>query len=393
MKRPHLLVMVMTLAASSLITARPASAEPPRAIVTWVSPASATETASMTVEVPELTGSYTLTWSAGAGLSGSSAGELDPSGATPPIEIDTSGVPDGSRTFNGTITVDDPLFGEYANIAFSSSMWIDRTYPQVSSATATANAIYPRIAEGRFPASTVVTVNATDATSSALSVLFRNTTSGQDHVFDHFELGGDAKTWLGLDGDDRRMPYGNYRVIVSDGYNETATDLYLTLSSLHPERRTWRRTVTPKASLISRYVGRCSTLRLPSARGWAGSAGYYANTRCGAQTARASAVQGIHAAILPAAYRYQQLTIYVRGAAARSRPRSTAVAAYINNRDMVTGAILLRPSNGQYKLLPRGATALMAPDRSVAWIVSAMSGNRYDVARFILELDYEVLVP
>lgn len=181
----------------------------------------------------------------------------------------------------------------------------------------------------------------------------------------------------------------------SDNRSETKT-VSMTVSRKRLVTKTMWRTVRAAGSKVDQYVGRCSTLRRPSARGWVGSLGLYSNTRCGSNDER-SLVATAHAVRVPKAFqnRYGSLVVKVYGGAARSRPNSRALLEYLRVsdkawvKDQVIGP-RVGTKTGQTAAAGRFVHA-KTTEPWVAWGLLTARGHRYDVRDFTVVLRYTVL--
>ncbi len=208
--------------------------------------------------------------------------------------------------------------------------------------------------------------------------------------------------WDGRDDASLLQPAGDYTVTVSDASDTTSSDsTTVTLDRARLVTRTFRKEVKATRSTIDRQVGRCSTLRRPAARGWSGSLGYYANTRC-RHSGRPSVVATVNGVLVPQALRdpdygsfYRGVVVKTYAGAARNRGRSKAVLQYWNRRDDQWFAIERMPSALGTHAGRRAPSAPMIfanhGNPYLLWSLFTANGNRYDVKSFTVVLKYQVL--
>jgi hypothetical protein len=156
--------------------------------------------------------------------------------------------------------------------------------------------------------------------------------------------------------------------------------------------KTFRKVVTPAGSLVGKpYVGRCSTLKRPSDRGWAGSFGLYTATKCKG-TFKTTVIGTDHAMRMPRAIRYKRLRISTYGGAARSQPGSYLFfdqfsTARTWGKDDTRLGYGLAWHAGPVK----AASEYVFDDRWIYWGVYTYLGARYDLKTFKVVLTYQVL--
>lgn len=299
------------------------------------------DTATDAVVDTDLHGPYTLDWH--LSLDGTSVtdvihqeGTLDANGDLT-VPVDGSQLPDGDLALVGSLTVSDPDFGAHtSSITQESGIHVDRTPPGIDGLAISRGMIHP---------------NAIDALAGYRSVSISLLDDEQLDYNDRIEIrdgtGNPVRhlepnwisallgkaTWDGRNDNGTVVPEGTYTVVVVDHHGNVAPiTRAVTVSHDTGVLRTFRRTMSASGSLEAKFVGACSTLRTPSLRGWTGSLGYYANTKCGRDTWKASAVPTVHAVRLPHPtnfVRYHDERVDTYGGAARLRPRSTAVVRYL----------------------------------------------------------------
>lgn len=337
-----------------------------------------------------LHGQYDVHWTLTSGpwtqvLSGDVLDQPIGSDGTLTAPIDGSTLADGSYTLHATATIRDPDFGTFADQSIPDmNVQVDRVPPEATLSVQRPT-IYPQVADARYPASTTISVTGADVVSV---MILSGTTAVRTLPKD-----GSPIAWNGRYASGALAPAGAYTVVAVDqAGNPASATGQVSVSPLRKVAKTWTKIVSARGSMEDRYVGRCSTLRNPSARRWRGSLGYYANTRCGTQTAKASAVQTLHVAYAPAGYEYRSIRVDVYGGPARGRPKNRAVMGYVNNR---TGEILrstvVKGPVGWHQGTAIPTRDALFRDRSFGWVFGTAYRNRYDVAKFKLTVAYYVL--
>ncbi len=337
-------------------------------------------------------GTYTLAWhleqngNEVPGTDGTASGALT-SGVTPAFTIPAP-PSDGTFSVVGTITVTDPSFGVFPAAGFTGTLAVDRVGPAVTSVSSSRTAIWPLVNSAKYPGSTVLTV-----TGSLVDVAGLQLRRGTTTI--NLTLAAGQITWYGRPSGASTgalAPAGTYTARAVDAAGNASTQsAVVVLSAQKMILKTLRRTTTPRATKVDQYVGRCSTLRRPSLRGWVGSFGYYANTKCARQTFRASGVSTAHAVFLPKAERYVDIRVEAYGGAARSKPSSRAVIRYLNTGGNWVNEKTVSRTLGTHRGVTRSTTGVVFGDRSFAWGFLTGFGNRYDVKNFTLVLRYYVL--
>ncbi|MCW2780264.1 MAG: hypothetical protein JWR35_713 [Marmoricola sp.] len=202
-------------------------------------------------------------------------------------------------------------------------------------------------------------------------------------------------SWNGQDNGGAAEPAGSYtvRVTVSDDSPNPSmtTSSPFTLSTKQLVTKPWSRTVSASGSLARKFVGKCSTVRKPSLRGWSGSIGLYSNTKCKGKTFQTSHVESLHTVRLPAAISYKTLSVSTYGGAAKSNKRSFAYIDYLTTNGVYTASHRLGSGVTQHAGLTRATTPFVFSDHSIGWLVYTAMGARYDVKNFTVHLSYTVL--
>lgn len=259
--------------------------------------------------------------------------------------------------------------------------------PEVTAITSSHATIYPNIGTAKRPATT--TINVVSTADDVTSLQIRNTADAAVRTFDLTT--SDTVQWNGRDTGGNLVPAGSYTLIAFNGTDAAAVTGTVKVSLQRLVRKSYVVRVLPTKAYW-KYVGKCSTLRKPSKRGWAGSYGYYANTRCRTQTWNASAVITVHAVRVPAAERYVDARIDTYGGAAKAKPRSRSVIEYWSNpAETWTASRFHGSAVGWHNGTTARATPLVDSDRYIAWRFATAFKAQYDVAKFRVVVRYDVL--
>lgn len=259
--------------------------------------------------------------------------------------------------------------------------------PDVTAITPSNPTIYPNIGTAKRPANTTISV--VSNTDDVTSLQIRNTS---DAIVRTFDLStSDSVAWGGRDTGGNLVPAGTYTLIAFNGAEAATVTGTVTVSLQRLVRKTYTVKVLPTRQYY-KYVGRCSTLRKPSRRGWAGSYGYYANTRCRTQTWNASSVITVNAVRVPGAERYIDARIDTYGGAAKAKPGSRGGIQYWNNPGEKWTSLRFSGSRvAWHNGVTASATPLVDSERYIAWRYFTAFGARYDVAKFRVVVRYDVL--
>lgn len=204
----------------------------------------------------------------------------------------------------------------------------------------------------------------------------------------------------------RLLSAGRYtlRVTVTDpvGFQTTKTTRSFVISHKRLVNKTWKRTFSAAAALAgpkTSYVGKCSTLRKPSLRGWAGSFGFYSQTKC--RTARESYVQTLSGVWVPKAFQNKygtfQVSMYGGGAKSggtRHGRRAYIVMGYINTSDDFAARVQFNGAMGNHAARSVAARNFVwgkAKRPYVLWSTGLSEGSRYDVKSYTVKLTYTAL--
>lgn len=262
------------------------------------------------------------------------------------------------------------------------------TAPVVTAITSSKATIYPAINTSSRPGSTTITIESADPAA----VEYLNVRDTGDNLVKQIAVSGSTTvTWDGRNTGGALVAAGAYTLIALNGAMEAAsTTGTVTVSRQHLIRKTYTKMLAAN-KYAYKIVGKCSTLRKPSKRGWAGSLGYYANTKCKTQTWNASRVITLHDTRLPVAERYIDLRVDTYGGAAKAKPGSRAVIEYFKNDGTLTAGKFIASKVGWHNGLSRSAGAFVDANRWMAWRMSTAFKAQYDVAKFRVVVHYDVL--
>lgn len=260
------------------------------------------------------------------------------------------------------------------------------------------------IVQDSSPADPVVRPEATDATSSVDITAIGPDPAPGDVFVVHDASGTPVRTlesWIepetawhttfdGRGADGQPLPAGTYDLRLKDAAGHVSTvDIPVRVERL--VTKTFTYSTSARTTTSARVVGVCSTLASPASRGWSGSLGYYANTRCGTTTPSASTVTTSHLQAVPAAVSYLDVQVTAYGGASLGHGSSTAVLAY-------DGPAALAPRGlgaplGFYaapRVPAKDALRTIGGRPFVAWKVGTNAGRRYDVKAFTVSVRYLV---
>ncbi|KRA38438.1 MULTISPECIES: hypothetical protein [unclassified Nocardioides] len=308
------------------------------------------------------------------------------------ITVPGSGITtEGDITIAGQVAIDDPDFGPYsAALQMWTTFVVDRSGPAIEDLTVSRSSIHPLAIAALSTYQTVtISLKDTEQLDYHDQIEIRDATGATmrrlEPDFASALLG--TATWDGRKTDGALVPAGTYTVAGIDSLgNASAIIRTVTVSHATGVLRTYRRTLSAAATKIDKYVGRCSTLRRPSLRGWSGSLGYYSNTRCRGSD-DASTVSTLNALRLPGlpAVRYVDTRVDTTGGAARRAPRSRGVIRlWVGDR--WTSFSSVSRTLGTHAG-PRGAGAVDR-DRYVVWNFGTAIGHKYDVKSFTVTVRY-----
>lgn len=259
--------------------------------------------------------------------------------------------------------------------------------PEVTAITSSKPTIYPRIGTAKRPAATTISVAST--TDDVTSLQIRNAADATVRTFDL--SASDTVTWNGRNANGNLVPAGTYTLLAFNG-TEVATVTGTVRVSLQRLVRKSATVVAMPGKAMWRYVGKCSSLRKPARRGWTGSYQYAANTRCKTQTWQASAVITVHAARVPAAERYVNVHVDTFGGSAKSAPGSRSGIEYWDEPSRTFSTFRFNSSSfGWHNGTTVPATRFVDANRFVSWRFFTAYKSRYDVGRFRVVLQYDVL--
>jgi len=370
------------------------------AMTTYLNPAPITSTSpdSLAAITTDKHGTFQVDWHVSsngqevAGLTGSASGTLTSGGSTQ-ITIPGAGLSDGEVTVDGVMTVNDPDFGPFS-AAISNTLAIDRTNPVIEGMSVSLTEIHPRAIDAlmKYQASTIKVHDDTqldyndkieirNASGTRVRLLRPSITSGTE----------ERAVWNGWNDHGAVVPDGTYTVASVDSYgNRSALTRTIKVSNARGVMKVFKKTVSAAGSKQDKYVGRCSTLKSPASRGWSGSLGYFANTRCDSTTSAASAVGTVNAIRIPSAVAYNNLRIDTYGGAARGW-RSSASSAYFNQSTLKwTTFRTVRGGLGTHTGTIVPLEQYVDAGRWVVWEFGTSNFNRYDVKSFTVVARYYV---
>jgi hypothetical protein len=209
--------------------------------------------------------------------------------------------------------------------------------------------------------------------------------------------------WDGSDFAGGALPGGDYLLeltAVDAAGNTSAPDSRpITLDEGRLVDRTARGWIKAKPSMIGKDVRRCSTLK-SGVRGWNGSLGYHANTRCGT-TGVPSVVSSVHGVYVPEAFKdrqrgwfYGSMQVKTWGGNSAKRRGSKAILQYWNGdawaKDKVMGSSLGAHAGRTTSAKP--FIVMDAGKPAIIWGLGTANRNWYDVKKFSLTLRYQAMV-
>lgn len=257
--------------------------------------------------------------------------------------------------------------------------------PEVTAITSSPTTIYPNIATASRPG--ITTISVASAADDVSSLQIRNTGDATVRTFDLSS--SDTVQWNGRNAAGNLVPAGTYTLIAFNGDEAATVTGTVAVSLQHLVRKAYTVKVSPTKAYWKR-VGKCSTLRKPSRRGWAHSYGYYANTKCRTQTWKASSVITVHKVRVPRAERYVNARIDTYGGAAKAGSRG-AIDYWDNPAETFTSFRFSGSRVAWHKGITARATPLVDSDRFIAWRFVTAYKSQYDVAKFRVVVHYDVL--
>jgi len=312
------------------------------------------------------------------------------------VGVDLTGLPDGSYLLDGTFSFSAGPYGTITGTPQGPPviLTLDTKPREIRGIAFDRPTVYPVIDGYQDSVSFHATGNGTDTDlatatydviNSAGQVVWSTSTTPPPG------LTGDGGTWF-----PGAAPAGTYtvRATVRDvaGNTSAATSQPVTLSRARLVQKHYYRLVTAKTSLVSKSVGRCSILRSPSLRGYAGSLGLYSGVRCSSPGAAAT-VRTVHRMRVPKEVLGGKATLYLAGGASHSRRSGVAWFGWQRN----TGDWLPFSRAAWFMGSHRdkgGAVAvadLVTGGDYLTWGTRVDSGKRYDVLSFAVSIDYTAL--
>ena len=375
-----------------------------RSLSAWIEKPSGTLPAGGSVSVltmPDLPG-VEVAWqltpvrAGGEASAGGFTASSDSSGHLDPPVVVPLGTPDGDYTLTVTLDAEVEGYGPLRG-SHSASVSLDSTAPTTTLSVDRATIYF--VQDG-YQDTQVVHFSSSERGSSVLNVI---DDSGKvlRRIGNYSQRADVVKTveWNGRVWEGMHIIDGDYRLqlLVTDRAGFTSTqELPIELRREELATATFHRTVTAKGSLTSKHVGRCSTLRSPSPRGWRGSLGLYSQTRCTARSG--SAVQTYHGMYVPKAvlHRYDRVQVTVTGGGATGKRHKPAylVLGYIRTGGAFASRRQFGPALGQHRGWRSEAQPLVFDKTTrpyVIWTTGLSAGSRYDIKSFTVDLSYTVL--
>lgn len=309
------------------------------------------------------------------------------------VPVDLTGLVSGGYDLGGTISYDDPDFGHLEGPLNGGSFGVDSSKPVIASVKVSAPAVYP-VQDG-YVDQVEIHTTASDNNPVKSRYEIRDRRGKVVRVLrTGFSWSEDQALWNGRTKSGGLVGAGRYTIhtVVTDQYGNSSTDdsASVTVSHKRLRERTFTKNVTAKASLVDQLVGRCSALKIPSARGWKGSMGLYTASKCKG-TVKSTLVSTVHALAVPAALRYGSLRVSAYGGAAKANPRSLAYIAYSDTKKGWLHDTRLGSGLGSHNGARVGGHRYVYSDRRIFWGVYTAMGAKYDVKGFTVSLTYTVL--
>jgi hypothetical protein len=326
-----------------------------------------------------------------SGFGGTVSGlELDGDGYLT-VPVDLTGLSSGTYDLGGTIEYDDPDFGHLQGPLSAGSFAVDSSKPVIQSVKVTWGTIYPA-RDGYRDAADITTTATDDHYWSTKHEIVNSHGTVVRTLSADFGIG--LVAWNGRTKGGAMVPAGRYtiRTVVTDEYGNASAPHTMSVTVSHKRlvNETFTKTVSAKGTLARKYVGRCSTLKFPSDRGWKGSMGLYTATKCKGSLKR-TLVSTVHVLRVPDAFKYGRLSVSAYGGAAKANPRSLAYISYAHKKKGWQKDKALGTKLGTHSGAHVGAAGYIWPDRSIAWGVYTAMGAKYDVKGFTVHLTYTVL--
>jgi hypothetical protein len=275
--------------------------------------------------------------------------------------------------------------------AFGIAPAADAAVPDITGLSAAPSTIYPLINNATRPGFSTITISGNDP-ATVVDLEVRN--AGSVKVRDIFPGGQSTATWDGRDASNHVVPAGVYTVFaIGSGSDVSPFTTTITVSTKKLVLKTFTRTVTAASTLIDRFVGKCSTLRKPSKRGWKGSLGYYSNTKCKSRLFNKAGVLAVHALRVPLAEKYVDVRVNLYGGAAKANKKSRGILLYLDKTQQNAYRSAVASSKlGIHRGKVRAGANMVASNGRFVWSFStAAPKSKYDVKNFTVVVRYFVL--
>jgi hypothetical protein len=217
----------------------------------------------------------------------------------------------------------------------------------------------------------------------------------------HYNFNGGSGSWNGRGFDGRIVPEGAYtvRTVVTDRLGNAETysrDIRVSPERLTQMTREW--TVSPKRTIVEKFVGRCASVQSPARAAWQGSIGLRSSAtgpKC--RTAEAQSVQTVHGIYLPPnpfnLYRaYDQIRVSTYGGGARGSKSAYLVHVYWSRDRTWVSRRQFDGSLEWHRGLEAGSQVVQwdaeAKRHYVLWSVGLAEGAKYDVKSYKIHFRY-----
>ncbi len=306
--------------------------------------------------------------------------------------------PSGSFLPTGSYTVhldtSKVISGSTVQGHAQASVKVDRTGPRASGVNASPSTIYP--ARDHYRDSTQLVARTNEKVTSVRAQIF----DGKGHQVRTLSVGTRpagrvALSWNGKSSKGSVVPAGRYsfRFLLEDvaGNRSTTAKKRITVSDKRLVKQVGVKTVTAKASASRLYVGACSELFSPGARGWAKSVGYYSDYYECSTTQGDDLAAVVHRTSLPKAVKYGTVRIDTTGGKGRNHHGGKAALVYVTAKGVYSNlGASLGPADRTYKG-PTANSSFITNGGRVSWLAGTIRGNNFDIKSFTVRYSYFVL--